>query len=162
MKYGCEICEIWKESAKKSQLDEVAEKVVRMQQHPLGKDEDGEHLQTVSGNQFVILTHSMAKCKIHVWLLDSFKTQDWSSLCFCGLFLNFLSWLCCLYMISISKLVEDKSNHWLHSAFSDVYVFLSSLKATMGKTSAKQTNFIKYFNIQKQLVILSNIGMQPP
>lgn len=76
--------------------------------------------------------------------------------------LTFLSWLCCPYMISISKLVEDKSNHWLHSAFSDVYVFLSSLKATMGKTSAKQTNFIKYFNIQKQLVILSNIGMQPP
>lgn len=64
MKYGCEICKIWKESAKKSQLDEVAEKVVRMQQHALGKDEDGEHLQTVSGNQFVILTHSMAKCKI--------------------------------------------------------------------------------------------------
>lgn len=90
MKYRCEICEIWKESAKKSQLDEVAEKVIRMQEHPLGKDEDGEHLQTVSGNQFVILTHSMAKCKIHVWLLDSFKTQDWSSLCFCGLFLNLL------------------------------------------------------------------------
>lgn len=107
MKYGCEICEIWKESAKKSQLDEMAEKVVRMQQHSLCKDEDGEHLQTVSGSQSGILTHYIANCKIHIWLLkrtgQACASVDYS--------LTFSSWLCCLCMISISKLVEDKSNY---------------------------------------------------
>lgn len=159
MKYGCEICEIQKESAKKSQLDGLAEKVVRMQQHPLCKDEDGEYLQTVSGSQSGILTHNMANCEIHIWLLDSFKTQDWSSLCFCGLFLNLLI----LVVLALyDQHLQTRGRQKQPSAFSDVYVFLSSPKAIKGKTSAKQTNFIKYFNLQKQRLILSNIGMQPP
>lgn len=95
--------------------------------------------------------------KIHIWLLDSW---DYLSMCFCGPFLR-LSTLVILLVDDpcLQKHERLKGNHWLPSTFSDVYISLLSLNTGKGKTSVRQTSFIKYFHTQRQIFILFNIGM---